>query len=180
MPVYISSCSNGTIHCLDREGKVRKLVVDATECMFKLCLHKREFERVVRIIKQSKLSGHAIIAYLQKKGFPQVALHFVSDEQTRFNLAVECGNIDVALQAAYALDTKENWHKLGTEALKQGNHQVVEMAYQRTKVWMPLLPAAHHAICLHLAACASLCPSNDARTARTLVRRIWSGCRSCT
>ncbi|KAL3910996.1 MAG: hypothetical protein SGPRY_008862, partial [Prymnesium sp.] len=133
LPVYISSCSNGTIFCLDREGKVRKLVVDTTECMFKLCLHKREFERVVRIIKQSKLSGHAIIAYLQKKGFPQVALHFVSDEQTRFNLAVECGNIDVALQAAYALDTKDNWHKLGAEALKQGNHQVVEMAYQRTK-----------------------------------------------
>jgi len=112
---------------------VRKLAVDATECVFKLCLHEREFERVVRIIKQSKLSGHAIIAYLQKKGFPQVALHFVSDEQTRFNLAVECGNIDVALQAAYALDTKENWQKLGNEALKQGNHQVVEMAYQRTK-----------------------------------------------
>jgi coatomer subunit alpha len=109
-------------------------VVDTTECMFKLCLHKREFDRVIRIIKQSKLSGHAIIAYLQKKGFPQVALHFVSDEQTRFNLAVECGNIDVALQAAYALDTKENWHRLGVEALKQGNHQVVEMAYQRTKV----------------------------------------------
>ena len=121
-------------HCSVPGVQVRKLVVDATECMFKLCLHKREFERVVRIIKQSKLSGHAIIAYLQKKGFPQVALHFVSDEQTRFNLAVECGNIDVALQAAYALDTKENWHKLGAEALKQGNHQVVEMAYQRTKV----------------------------------------------
>ena len=81
-------------------------------------------------MKQAKLSGHAIIAYLQKKGFPQVALHFVTDEQTRFNLAVECGNVDVALQAAYALDTKENWQKLGAEALKQGNHQVVEMAYQ--------------------------------------------------
>ena len=35
--------------------------------------------------------------------------------------------------ARKALDTKENWQKLGAEALKQGNHQVVEMAYQRTK-----------------------------------------------
>ena len=34
-----------------------------------------QFERVIRIIKQSKLSGHAIIAYLQKKGFPQAAAH---------------------------------------------------------------------------------------------------------
>ena len=109
------------------------MLVDPTECQFKLCLHKREFDKVVRIIKQSKLSGHAIIAYLQRKGYPQVALHFVADEQTRFNLAIDCGNIDVALQAAYALDAKDNWQRLGTEALKHGNLQIVEMAYQRTK-----------------------------------------------
>ena len=30
----------------------------------------------------------------------QVALHFVKDESTRFNLALECGNIEVALEAA--------------------------------------------------------------------------------
>ncbi len=131
VPLYLASANNGVLHCLDREGKVKKLVIDATECHFKLCLHKKEFDKVVRIIKQAKLSGHAIIAYLQKKGYPQVALHFVQDEQTRFNLAVECGNIDVALQAAVALKSKDNWHRLGAEALKQGNHQIVEMAYQK-------------------------------------------------
>lgn len=39
--------------------------------------------------------AQAIIGYLQKKGFPEVALQFVKDEKTRFNLAVECGNIEV-------------------------------------------------------------------------------------
>jgi coatomer protein complex subunit alpha (xenin) len=72
VPLYLTSASNAKLHCLDREGKVRKLLIDPTECQFKLCLHKKEFEKVVRIIKQSKLSGHAIIAYLQKKGYPQV------------------------------------------------------------------------------------------------------------
>jgi len=132
-PLYVTHVAGGTIHGIDREARVRKLAVDVTECAFKLSLYKKEFERVIRIIKQSKLSGHAIIAYLQRKGYPQVALHFVSDEQTRFNLAIECGNIEVALAAAQALDTKENWQKLGAEGLKQGNHQVVEMAYQKTK-----------------------------------------------
>lgn len=37
---------------------------------------------------------------LQEKGYPEVALHFVRDERIRFNLAVECGNIEVALQSA--------------------------------------------------------------------------------
>ena len=28
------------------------------------------------------------------------------------------------------LDDKETWHKLGVEALRQGNHQIVEFSYQ--------------------------------------------------
>jgi coatomer protein complex subunit alpha (xenin) len=55
------------------------------------------------------------------------------DERTRFNLALECGNIEVALASAQELDDKDTWHKLGVEALRQGNHQIVEFAYQKTK-----------------------------------------------
>ena len=32
VPIYLSSASNGTLHALDREGKVRKIVVDVSEC----------------------------------------------------------------------------------------------------------------------------------------------------
>lgn len=41
--------------------------------------------------------------------------------------------MQVALQSATALEDKDCWHKLGVEALRQGNHQIVEMAYQKTK-----------------------------------------------
>ena len=37
------------------------------------------------------------------------------------------------MEAARALDDKACWEKLGEAALLQGNHRVVEMAYQRTK-----------------------------------------------
>ena len=60
-------------------------------------------------------------------------MHFVKDEKTRFGLALECSNIEVALEAAKALDDKDCWERLGEAALMQGNHQVVEMCYQRTK-----------------------------------------------
>ena len=48
------------------------------------------------MVKTAKLVGQSIISYLQKKGYPEVALHFVKDEKTRFGLALECGNIDVS------------------------------------------------------------------------------------
>ena len=47
---------------------------------------------------------------MQAKGFPEVALHFVKDEETRFSLAVECGNIEVALQSAQVRHIKRTQH----------------------------------------------------------------------
>ena len=41
--------------------------------------------------------------------------------------------LQIALEAARTLDDKVCWEKLASAALAQGNHQVVEMAYQRTK-----------------------------------------------
>lgn len=37
------------------------------------------------------------------------------------------------MEAAKVLDDKAAWTALGEAALMQGNHQIVEMAYQRTK-----------------------------------------------
>lgn len=54
----------------------------------------------------------------------KVALQFVKESKTRFELALECGNIDVALETAKAIDKEEVWNRLGEEALSQGNHQV--------------------------------------------------------
>lgn len=31
------------------------------------------------------------------------------------------------------MDDKDTWYKLGVEALRQGNHQIVEFSYQKTK-----------------------------------------------
>lgn len=76
------------------------------------------------MVRNARLVGQSIIAYLQQKGYPEVALHFVKDEMTRFGLALECGNIEVAVESARALDDKHCWECLGEAALLQGNHQV--------------------------------------------------------
>jgi len=60
-------------------------------------------------------------------------LHFVQDQKTRFELAIECGNLDVAVETARQLDRPESWNRLAEAALAQGNHRIVEIAYQKTK-----------------------------------------------
>ncbi|WOG91978.1 hypothetical protein DCAR_0311234 [Daucus carota subsp. sativus] len=133
VPVYITKIVGNTIFCLDRDGKNRPIIIDSTEYVFKLCLMRERLEQVMTMIRKSDLCGQAMIAYLQQKGFPEVALHLVKDERTRFNLALESGNIQIAVASAKEINEKDHWYKLGVEALRQGNAGIVEYAYQRTK-----------------------------------------------
>ncbi|GJC87383.1 putative coatomer subunit alpha [Colletotrichum liriopes] len=131
--VYLVRVKGRNVYCLDRAAKPKVLNVDPTEYRFKLALVKRNYEEMLHIIQNSSLVGQSIISYLQKKGYPEIALQFVQDPTTRFELAIECGNLDVAVEMAKELDRPKLWQRLSAEALAHGNHQVVEMAYQKLK-----------------------------------------------
>lgn len=131
--VYLVRVKGRNVYCLDRAARPKILHIDPTEYRFKLSLVKRNYEEMLHIIRTSSLVGQSIISYLQKKGYPEIALQFVQDPTTRFELAIECGNLDVAVEMAKELDRPKLWTRLGAEALAHGNHQVVEMAYQKLK-----------------------------------------------
>ncbi|KAL4796919.1 coatomer WD associated region-domain-containing protein [Aspergillus venezuelensis] len=131
--VYLVKVKGRSVYCLDRNAKPRTLEIDPTEYRFKLALVKRNYDEMLQIIKTSSLVGQSIISYLQKKGYPEIALQFVQDPQTRFELALECGNLEVAIEMARELDRPTLWNRLGAEALAHGNHQIVEMAYQKQR-----------------------------------------------
>ncbi|EXJ59988.1 coatomer protein complex, subunit alpha (xenin) [Cladophialophora yegresii CBS 114405] len=131
--VYLVKVKGRNVFCLDRAAKPKVLSIDPTEYRFKLALVKRNYDEMLQIIKTSTLVGQSIISYLQKKGYPEIALQFVQDPQTRFELAIECGNLDVATDMAKELDRPKIWTRLGAEALVHGNHQTVEMTYQKLR-----------------------------------------------
>ena len=131
--VYLVRVKGRSVYCLDRAAKPKILTIDPTEYRFKLALVKRHYDEMLNIIKTSSLVGQSIISYLQKKGYPEIALQFVQDPQTRFELAIECGNLDVAVEMAKQLDRPKLWQRLSIEALAHGNHQVVEMTYQKLR-----------------------------------------------
>lgn len=137
IPLYLISLHEKgpkkIIVSVDRAGKIVKTEITSVEYRFKLALHNKRFGEVKEILENGNLTGNAIVKYLQDRGFPEIALYFVEDEKTKFNLAIQAGTIETALQSAVKLNDKECWIKLGNEALKQGNSQIVEMAYQKTR-----------------------------------------------
>ncbi|ESZ97891.1 putative Coatomer subunit alpha [Sclerotinia borealis F-4128] len=131
--VYLVRVTGRTMYCLDRYAKPKILNIDPTEYRFKLALVKRNYEEMLQIIKNSSLVGQSIISYLQKKGYPEIALQFVQDPHARFELAIECGNLEVAVEMAKQLDRPKLWSRLTAEAIAHGNHQIVEMTYQKAR-----------------------------------------------
>jgi coatomer protein complex subunit alpha (xenin) len=132
-PIYIHRVSKQNLWFIDRSQTIQKQRLNCTEYLFKLSLHKRNFNDVKMWIQNGRLCGNVVIGYLKQKGFPEVALHFVEDNQTRFNLALEYGHIEEAMNSAQELDDQACWNRLGLEALRQGNQQIVESVYQKTK-----------------------------------------------
>lgn len=70
--MYLTRVKGKTIHCLDRSARPRTISIDPTEFRFKLALIRNNYDEVLHIIRTSNLVGQGIIAYLQKKGFPEV------------------------------------------------------------------------------------------------------------
>lgn len=132
-PIYLASVEKSCVVCLDRDGQIKKIAIDTTEMIFKLKLVERKYPEVISMIRTAKLCGQAIIGYLQQKGFPEIALHFVGDDKVKFGLALESSNIDVAMECAIKLDDSSCWTQLAEVALRSGNVEVTEKCYQRTK-----------------------------------------------
>lgn len=133
--LYITRVNQNSVYCLNRAGRVEKLTIDPTEYRFKRSLVNKNFNEVLRIIKNSNLVGQNIIAYLQQKGYPEIALQFVQDPETRFDLALECGDLQTAEVEANKLKNNGIWERLGQEALNQGNVELVERIYQQLQLF---------------------------------------------
>jgi len=131
-PIYITRVHKQQLYFIDREQQVNKQRLNCAEYLFKLSLHQHKFKDVKMWIANGRICGNVVIGYLKQKGYPEVALHFVEDHQTRFNLALEYGHIEEAMVSAQEMDSRDCWNRLGLEALRQGNQQIVERVYQKT------------------------------------------------
>lgn len=95
IPIYIVAIWGPKLFCLDRTASPFEVSIDPAEYRFKVAVSNKNVEEMMSMIKDSHLIGQSIIAYMQKKGYPEMALKFVKDKKTRFGLALECGELEV-------------------------------------------------------------------------------------
>ncbi|RNF04002.1 coatomer protein [Trypanosoma conorhini] len=131
-PAYLVRASGDTIWMLTREGKVVMQELDNMELNFKLKLQQQAYRDVIKIIQRKQLQGQALVGYLHKHGHSEIALHFVTEPFTRFNLAVECGALDIAKATAIELNQASVWRRLADAATTYGDIQLAQFANTKT------------------------------------------------
>lgn len=134
-PVYLICLRGSVLHVFNRESALQKLEIDATEYLFKLSLENHRYHDAIRIIRSNKVDSQAIIGYLQRNGFEDIALYFVTEPRAKFNLALRCGKLEIAEECARELNEPAIWTLLADEALRQGAWQIVEQCYVQTKAF---------------------------------------------
>jgi coatomer protein complex subunit alpha (xenin) len=127
-PVYLIRSKSDVLWYINRDGAVVEDKVDNTELNFKLALQQERFRDVLKIIQHRKMHGQALASHLHKTGHPDIAMHFVADPLIKFNLAVECGMMDVAKETAKEVNTRDTWQELAKAAMKCGDIQLAQLA----------------------------------------------------
>ena len=126
-PLYLLRVKDSNcILAVDRACTVRALKVDCTEVYFKMALLSGDSAKVMEMVETGNLTGQSIIAYLRQNGYSEIALGFVTDPATRFELALECCDLQAAGEAAASLDNMEVWTRLADAAMALGNFLVAE------------------------------------------------------
>lgn len=131
-PLYLLRVREGAVTVIDRSATVRVTKIDPTEIVFKLALLEGDQSKVLEMIETSNLIGQSIIAYLRKNGYAEIALGFVSEPATRFKLALECCDLDAALDCAKKLEHSGIWKELAEAAMSLGNFMIAEQCFSYT------------------------------------------------
>lgn len=129
---YLTKVTGNKAYVIDQDTNFEMVEINPEEYVFKQAVIDRDYPKVEYYIQNSTLVGENVVAFLQRENYPDIALKFVRDPQTRIDLLLECNDLDAALQVAQKLnDNREVLSKVLQYALDCGNLEVAEKVYQR-------------------------------------------------
>ena len=79
-PIYLIASKNTVLYGMNRQQKMVQIEINPTEFLFKYYLEQHQYRNALRIIRQCHLDSKAIIGYLQRSGYEDIALAVDTNE----------------------------------------------------------------------------------------------------
>lgn len=101
---------------------------------------RRDFETADRVLPTIPKEHRTRVAhFLEKQGFKEQALQVSTDSDHRFDLALQIGDLNVAIQLAREMENPQKWSQLAEVATKQNKFELVKECLERANDFGGLL-----------------------------------------
>ncbi|XP_030377041.1 coatomer subunit beta' [Scaptodrosophila lebanonensis] len=124
----------------DKELNVISFCLQLSVLEYQTAVMRRDFERADVVLPTIPKEHRTRVAhFLEKQGFKAQALQVSTDPDHKFDLALQIGDLDVALKLAREAENAQKWAQLADVAARKNNMELVKECMQKANDFSGLL-----------------------------------------
>lgn len=124
----------------DKELNVSSFSLLLSVLEYQTAVMRRDFETADRVLPTIPKEHRTRVAhFLEKQGFKQQALQVSTDNEHRFDLALQIGDLKTAIELARETENPQKWSQLAEVATKQNQFELVKECLERANDFGGLL-----------------------------------------
>ncbi|DBB15486.1 TPA: hypothetical protein ACH3X3_003709 [Trebouxia sp. C0006] len=135
-PMYLLGylASQSKVYLIDKEFGVVSYTLLLSLIEYKTLVLREDMEAAQQLLPSiPKDQLNSVARFLDARGRTADALEVATDPDYKFELAVQLGKLDIALQIAETADSEGKWRQLSELAMSSGKLQVAEKCMWRAK-----------------------------------------------
>lgn len=124
----------------DKELNITSYSLQLSVLEYQTAVMRRDFETADRVLPTIPKEHRTRVAhFLEKQGFKQQALQVSTDPEHRFELALQLGDLDTALNLARDANNPQKWSQLANVATQQNKFDLVKECLKKANDFGSLL-----------------------------------------
>lgn len=124
----------------DKELNVISFCLQLSVLEYQTAVMRRDFERADLVLPTIPKEHRTRVAhFLEKQGFKEQALQVSTDPDHKFDLALQIGELEIALKLAREAENSQKWSQLADVASRRNNMALVKECMQKANDFSGLL-----------------------------------------
>ncbi|EPY20682.1 beta prime cop protein [Strigomonas culicis] len=128
------------VFCIDEAKNVTSYRVNVAVMQYMNAIAKEDFATAEKLLPLLNTDEkHKMAQFLQNRGLLEIAMAVTTDNEHRFELAVQLKNVEVAESIAVAAPSASHWKQVGDIALSQGSVEKAVHCFRQCEDYSSLL-----------------------------------------
>ncbi|CAF1019776.1 unnamed protein product [Adineta ricciae] len=135
---YVSN--ENRLYLGDKEMSIVSFELSLSVLEYQTAVMRKDFETADQVLPTIPKEQRTRVAhFLEKQGYRQQALTVTLDNEHKFDLALQIGNLQVCYDLAVELENEQKWVQLSEAATKQGEMKLVQECLTRAQSYGSLI-----------------------------------------